>query len=787
MYKNLPGGRVFRCALQKRVTVHSQGNAGSRRTQCQGLSQSQLFLPNAACYRYGYNGSPVVGVGISITHRSFAKESIGLGITVTRKKGKESAYCYGCGADLVKDGEAGSMQTKEKKIGYWADQKNVLKKSQLKNWVLCPRCAALNKMATDKGGAISKEASEVLGPDSKMMEVFRTEVTKIKAQEKAVVVLCVDAINISGTLIGTIRNYVGGNPILLAVTRCDLLPDYVFQDKSIPELKQIFAERCKTIFPAAVYLCSEDPDKMHEFGGIKELAADLWDHLNGRDPYIIGAANIGKSTLTDILIKGFVNRGERMGHFRDRLAVRRVEKLRESRVTKSALPGTTLQNIRVPCFADHHQALWDTPGLLLDASLAHFPIRNFRQIRAQRPNQVQPHILEVPKKAFCLLIFEKGDDLPLLRVEVRMKKGAEGDDGPVHMVWNSTLDLDSKIVDIKEAHEAEYARVTEQLLEKSAQKQLQQEQRQEHQQQQNLNQQPTQDESPRPLTDEERKRRKEERRGLYQERVKQEQRELGKEEWHRRQHELRTKTLEEHRSKILTKLSEIDQVIVDAHVGMDITIANFGWIGFLSSQTTMIKTFAPSTGVRVVSHQALALPSSVGKYKMPAKAKKERTAKGDDGSGEDPDDDNDEDYDEDEDEDFEEDEWEEENSYAGDEDYSGYDDEYSNMFGDDGVGNFDDSGDGKKRRWYRREEYTVGGKGEDKNDPWAKYSGKYVGWMYESDTRFAKMGRPEGWVSINALFVVVSKDVARVCSAAQEQLNTHCTFCLHLILEPHLR
>jgi 50S ribosome-binding GTPase len=142
-----------------------------------------------------------------------------------------------------------------------------------------------------------------------------------------------------------------------------LLPDFIADSMSNDQLKDYFYNRTKEIAPAGIYLCSESPEHMKKFGGIRDLAADLWAHLDGRDPYIVGSANIGKSTLTDILISGFLNRGERLEQFRDRLAVMRVTKLREARVTKSSLPGTTLQNIRVPCFMDHEQALWDTPGM----------------------------------------------------------------------------------------------------------------------------------------------------------------------------------------------------------------------------------------------------------------------------------------------------------------------------------------------------------------------------------------------------------------------------------------
>ena len=212
----------------------------------------------------------------------------GVGITVARKsKGTGTAYCYGCGAILVK-GTAGSMATTPRRTDYWSRKNQQLKISKLKNWALCPRCKKLQ----NKGDAALD--LESFAPDSKMTVAFRQEVSKIRQVQNAVVVLCVDAINVSGTLIRTIRNYVGGNPILVAITRCDLLPRYILQEAEPQELKRAFLQQCQDISPADVYLCSVERDYIREMGGVGALADDLWKHLNGREPYIVGAANIGK-------------------------------------------------------------------------------------------------------------------------------------------------------------------------------------------------------------------------------------------------------------------------------------------------------------------------------------------------------------------------------------------------------------------------------------------------------------------------------------------------------------
>ena len=77
-----------------------------------------------------------------------------------------------------------------------------------------------------------------------------------------------------------------------------------------------------------------------------------------------------------------------------------------------------LQNIRVPCFPDHTQALWDTPGLILDSSSAHFPVRNLDYLRALRPARIEPqkHIAEERSLAFLVTESANADARLLLHI-----------------------------------------------------------------------------------------------------------------------------------------------------------------------------------------------------------------------------------------------------------------------------------------------------------------------------------------------------------------------------------
>jgi hypothetical protein len=105
---------------------------------------------------------------------------------------------------------------------------------------------------------------------------------------------------------------------------------------------------------------------------------------------------------------------------------------------------------------------------------------------------------------------------------VRLKK-VGGGEGPVRIVWNSTLQLDIKIGDIKEARELELDRIRERQEEPKGGEQAVD---------------GRDDRGPtEKLSNEDRQRRKGEEKQAYLERVKQEQEELGKIEQYRREKE----------------------------------------------------------------------------------------------------------------------------------------------------------------------------------------------------------------------------------------------------------
>ena len=77
------------------------------------------------------------------------------------------------------------------------------------------------------------------------------------------------------------------------------------------------------------------------------LAEELLANLRGKDVFVVGTANVGKTTLVQKLastIAGAVYMKGKSGQ-RQRDVAANLD------VTASHLPGTTLQAIRIPCFS----------------------------------------------------------------------------------------------------------------------------------------------------------------------------------------------------------------------------------------------------------------------------------------------------------------------------------------------------------------------------------------------------------------------------------------------------
>ena len=250
------------------------------------------------------------------------------------------------------------------------------------------------------------------------------------------------------------------------------------------------------------------------------------------------------------------------------------------------------------------KALWDTPGLLLDPSLSHYyPIRDFARIKAMKPNKIMPQWHDTEKKSFAFIVYENSDNgsvddddaLPLLRIEVRLKKNAQHNESPspLKLVWNSILNdsiLSTRIISIGEALAAEEKRIA---LKDKAKQELQQKM------------EVAQEVAPH-KTPEEKTKYKEMKQNEYFENKMAKIAELGKEEWERQ------KADEQHQQKqlkLLAALSLVSKDKIKAGKPAEISIEHFGGLGILSPSTdALVLVYAPSTGILPACHDMLAVP-----------------------------------------------------------------------------------------------------------------------------------------------------------------------------------
>lgn len=94
--------------------------------------------------------------------------------------------------------------------------------------------------------------------------------------------------------------------------------------------------------------------------GIPALAERLLQTLGGKDVFVVGCANVGKSTLVQRLAGVIAS----AAYLKGKRGTSRRELCNDLAVTGSHLPGTTLQAVRIPCFPSDLHALWDTPGII---------------------------------------------------------------------------------------------------------------------------------------------------------------------------------------------------------------------------------------------------------------------------------------------------------------------------------------------------------------------------------------------------------------------------------------
>jgi len=252
---------------------------------------------------------------------------------------KNVKLCFGCGA-YIGELEGSNLQVET------TDSERPFRMTQLDDMELCPRCQGLEDASFD-------EAREAIGNVD--MRIFENQLRTLK-WKRVLIVIVVDATDPRGSFVPWFKmsTIVGANPIFLAVTKCDLLPKVtkVMEEEWKALALKLYGVNVLKVFPLSGLTGA----------GVHRMAKHIHKHVidGEKNVYVIGQANIGKSTLSRALADCFFRHID----FTDPRGWGRRKAFSRLMPTVSSLPGTTLMSIRLPCFDDPNHAVWDTPGLI---------------------------------------------------------------------------------------------------------------------------------------------------------------------------------------------------------------------------------------------------------------------------------------------------------------------------------------------------------------------------------------------------------------------------------------
>lgn len=232
---------------------------------------------------------------------------------------EETLFCIGCGSKI-------QIENKNE-MGY--TPQSALNKGLESGELYCQRCFRLRHY---------NEITDVSLSDDDFL-TFLHEV----GDSDALVVNVVDIFDFNGSVIPGLNRFISGNDILLVGNKKDILPKSVKESKVTTWLTQRAHE--EGLRPVDTILTSAQ-----NHHAIKELIEKIDSYRAGRNVYVVGVTNVGKSTLINAIIREIT--GDK------------------DVITTSRFPGTTLDKIEISL--DDGSYIFDTPGIIHRYQMAHY-------------------------------------------------------------------------------------------------------------------------------------------------------------------------------------------------------------------------------------------------------------------------------------------------------------------------------------------------------------------------------------------------------------------------------
>lgn len=225
---------------------------------------------------------------------------------------EEKIYCFGCGAPL--------QDVDESKDGY-VDPRAFLNKKN----VLCKRCFQLKHYGKFSPSSLVKNTIDRIIED---------------ASKDDLLVLLVDCALKDTPLIPILKKLNDYPNLLLIANRFDLYQSYIRKEKLLSFLQS----SCKKsgIHTKEIWIID---------GNITEIFQHLCEESIGRNIYLVGLENAGKTTFINQILK-------------------KMENEDESLLIHSKYPGTTVDLIKIPL--DDKTFLIDSPGIYSKGNFLHF-------------------------------------------------------------------------------------------------------------------------------------------------------------------------------------------------------------------------------------------------------------------------------------------------------------------------------------------------------------------------------------------------------------------------------
>ncbi|WP_188206227.1 ribosome biogenesis GTPase YqeH [Alkalibacillus aidingensis] len=249
----------------------------------------------------------------------------------------EVIYCQGCGVEIQTEDE--------KQLGYAPP--SALQRDD----VICKRCFRL------------KNYNEVQDVDL-TDEDFLNMLHEI-GNHDGLVVNVVDLFDVHGSFVKGLNRFAGKNDVVLVGNKVDLLPKSTNLNKIKHWMRKVANEFGLKV--KEIYLVSSVKGT-----GMEETAFELERIRQGKDIFVVGCTNVGKSTFINYLIN--------------------KSSPKDQVITTSYFPGTTLGFIDIPL--DDTSSMIDTPGIINHHQMAHYLSRSDLKLVTPK-KEVKPKVYQL--------------------------------------------------------------------------------------------------------------------------------------------------------------------------------------------------------------------------------------------------------------------------------------------------------------------------------------------------------------------------------------------------------